>query len=129
MKKAAIAAIAISALAVTGIGSYTAAKADSPAPVYVCQSFSPDCTDGNEIFAQDHNGLPIFAVGEAGGVKVFGDKLSVYSGVFTPSIVLSQAGDYPAGACSTLHELYVSTRGLFTCTSSGWHADLLFPQG
>lgn len=128
LRTASIAASAVLA----GVGAVLsaaswAAGAAPVTPVYVCPAFAPDCAHAQELVVQDHNGAPIFAVGEYGGAKVFGDKLSVYSGVLTPSVVISHKADVMRGSCASRRELYISPAGMFTCTQHGWVTDMRFP--
>jgi hypothetical protein len=57
--------------------------------VYVCPALP--CAGGQELEVFDHNGAPIFSVGETGGAAVFGDNASVYApgSVTHPAVVLS----------------------------------------
>lgn len=49
-----------------------------PAPlIYICKRIP--CASGQEFEIFDHNGAPIFSVGEYGGADVYGDNLRIWA--------------------------------------------------
>jgi len=93
-------------------------SAAAPSPVYICQDYT-NCTDGQFLLIKDHLGAPIFAVGETGGAKTFGDSTSVYppTDIFDPAATISYQA--PSGSCKP-PALWLSPQGIFTCRNGAW---------
>ena len=113
----AVAAAAVMTISGT-VGITLACSASSPSPVYVCQDFT-SCTSGQFLQVSDHNGSPIFAVGETGGAKTFGDCTSDYgpSDIFNAAVTLCYRA--PSGSCKA-PSVWVSPQGIFECVASRW---------
>lgn len=107
------------------IGEPSSAQTGAPL-VYICPgeqgSAAPTCTNSQEFEVFDHNGSPIFSVGEYGGSAVFGDNSSVYppGNVYDPSVVQSYTtpATYGSTSCKA-PAVWIAPQGLWTCTSTG----------
>lgn len=107
------------AVAMGGTAGITlACTASSPQPVYVCQDYT-SCANGQFLEVDDHNGAPIFAVGQTGGAKTFGDCTSEYgpSDIFNAAVTLCYHA--PSGSCKA-PSAWLSPQGLYFCTGSTW---------
>jgi hypothetical protein len=117
------------------IASATSAHAQGNPPlVYICPSVQgqqPNCQNGQEFEVFDHNGAPIYSVGEAGGDGVFGDNRSVYAptSVFNPVLVESYTTPAGYGKTScTAPSTWIEPHGIWYCTTSGtWTEYLSIP--
>lgn len=100
------------------IGITLACSASSPSPVYICTDYS-SCTDGQFLLIKDHLGSPVFAVGETGGAKVFGDCFSDYapSSIYDP--VATVCYHDPSGSCKS-PQSWLAPDGLYECTGTTW---------
>lgn len=98
-------------------GITLACSASSPSPVYTCTDYS-SCTDGQFLLIKDHLGNPVFAVGQTGGPKTFGDCQSDYapSSIYVPAVTICYRP--PAESCKA-PELWIDPTSLWTCTPSG----------
>lgn len=112
--------IALTAFASVGIT--WACSASNPQPVYICQDFT-NCANGQFLEVFDHNGAPIFSVGQTGGPKTFGDSTAVYppSSIYDPAVVTSYQA--PSGTCKP-PELWQSPQGIYFCVGGIWKKKL-----
>lgn len=105
------------ALASSGL-TVAVAGAATPSPVYICQDFT-SCQNGQYLEVFDHNGAPIFSVGQTGGADVFGDdfRLFGHDDPFDPEIVIT---DKPLPATCKAPERWINVSGSWTCRNGLW---------
>jgi len=94
-------------------------SAATPAPVYICQDYT-NCTDGQFLEIKDHLGAPIFAVGETGGAKTFGDCFEDYGpdSIYVPVITVCYRP--PSGTCKS-PQSWLTGSDLYFCRNGSWH--------
>lgn len=100
------------------IGITWACSASSPSPVYTCMDYS-SCTDGQFLLIKDHLGNPVFAVGETGGAKTFGDCTSEYNTTDIYDAAVTLCYHAPTGTCKA-PSAWLSPQGLYYCIGSTW---------
>ena len=105
-------------IASAGSAAGMAAVASSPQPVYICQDYT-SCQNGQYLEVFDHNGAPIFSVGQTGGADVFGDdfRLFGHDDPFDPEIVIT---DKPLPATCKVPERWINVTGSWTCRAGVW---------
>lgn len=114
------------------LASTSRANAPGDPLVYVCSSVqgpaAPVCASNQELEVFDHNGAPIWSVGEFGGDAVYGDNRSVFApgDIFNAAVTISYAS--PA-AYDSAHKLstscktgtvWVEPHGIWSCRLSKW---------
>lgn len=111
-------ALAAAVLVAGTAGITWACSASNPVPVYVCQDFT-SCANGQLLEVFDHNGSPVFAVGQAGGAKTFGDCTSEYNttDIFNAAVTLCYKA--PSGACK-VPSSWLSPQHLYFCVGGAW---------
>lgn len=114
------------------LGYAMASSASTQPLVYICQGSvgtAPACQDAQELQVSDHNGAPIFGVGEYGGAHVYGDNLSV-NGTSVFSANVTESWESPVKytgkvtcASPSGGALWIDSAGggeFWTCTSGKW---------
>lgn len=104
------------------IGITLACSASSPQPVYTCTDYG-SCKDGQFLLIKDHLGAPIFAVGQTGGAKTFGDCTSEYgtTDIFNAAVTLCYKE--PTGSCKAPSS-WLSADHLYFCVGGVWQKRL-----
>lgn len=110
--------VAAAAASVIAAGTSVAVSAQNPTPVYICGDFT-SCVNGQYLEVFDHNGAPIFSVGQTGGADVFGDdfRLFGHNDPFDPEIVIT---DKPLPATCKAPEKWINLAGTWTCQFGIW---------
>lgn len=109
-------------LAAGTAGITWACSASSPQPVYVCQDFT-SCANGQLLEVFDRNGSPIFAVGQTGGAKTFGDCTSEYNTTDIYDAAVTLCYHAPSGPCK-VPSSWLSPQGLYFCVLGSWQKKL-----
>lgn len=139
MKKLSLIIAGITLIAGAGAGIGVAVAAPGDPLVYICPQeqgpTNPNCQFSQEFEVFDHNGAPIYSIGEFGGDQVYGDNRSLFppGTVFNPSIVESWESPQAYGKKTCVApELWIEPRNLWACTTSGtWYKFLTIglPKG
>jgi len=132
LRNLAIGAGAAWAVTMTVLLATVPSHAGSAPLVYVCpsvQGTAPQCQNGQEFEVFDHNGAPVFSVGEYGGAAVFGDNLGVVPpGSLRPDGTLSYTDpvtyDHTFGLSTscTVPQLWIDAQHyrIYKCVSGTW---------
>jgi hypothetical protein len=99
-----------------------------PEPLtYICDKLP--CTNGQEFEIFDHNGAPIFSVGEYGGADVYGDNLRIWApntNLLTGTAAITFSWESPAAYAREFNlndqcappAIWESPQAIWKCTSA-----------